>query len=153
MFWGTRVLILDAITMLVIDATIDMSEITRAGVCGMITHMFFVPNFWDIARIDNQRIALNQLHGIYFITPSNENIDLIIADFVHGDEYKYKRIHIYFTSSMAKHCCLLTFLDPSKEQLKKLSMSQACARIETCKVAHLSYLGIKSLIWSFSWFK
>lgn len=47
-----------------------------------------------------QRLPLPSLEAIYFISATPENVDRLILDFDDIQSYPYKRVHIYFTTSM-----------------------------------------------------
>eukprot|EP01126_Amoeba_proteus_P012105 TRINITY_DN14971_c0_g1_i1.p1 TRINITY_DN14971_c0_g1~~TRINITY_DN14971_c0_g1_i1.p1 ORF type:complete len:141 (-),score=19.38 TRINITY_DN14971_c0_g1_i1:152-574(-) len=85
--WGLVVLVLDARTTLILDSALEMCKVTRHGIA-------------DIGRIDKKRMRLPKLDAVYFVTPTRTNVDLMIGDFVNGDTFMYKRIHVYWTSSL-----------------------------------------------------
>jgi len=113
--WGKKILIVDEVTMLVIDSAIEMNEITLAGIA-------------DVVNIDTPRMALPALEAIYFVSATNENVNRIIDDFADLEAHPYKRVHIYFTAM------------PTQDMLKRLGQSKVAGRISTCKVADINFL-------------
>lgn len=113
--WGKKVLIVDTVTMLVIDSAIEMNEITMAGVA-------------DVCNIMTQRLPLPSLEAIYFISATQENVDRLIDDFDDIQAYPYKRIHLYFTTT------------PSNDMLRKIGAGKVAGRIASCKVADINFL-------------
>lgn len=113
--WGKKVLIVDDLTMLIIDSAIEMNEITLAGVA-------------DVVKISTQRMPLPSLEAIYFLSATDENVQSIKADFDDLEAHSYKRVHIYFTGT------------PTQDMLRVLAQSKLAGRILTCKVADINFL-------------
>jgi len=49
--------------------------------------------------IANERLPLPKLDGIYFLSPTDENVQRIMADFDNPDEPMYRAAHLFFTAS------------------------------------------------------
>eukprot|EP01125_Pyxidicula_operculata_P021399 TRINITY_DN8225_c0_g1_i1.p1 TRINITY_DN8225_c0_g1~~TRINITY_DN8225_c0_g1_i1.p1 ORF type:complete len:621 (+),score=154.98 TRINITY_DN8225_c0_g1_i1:222-1865(+) len=92
-----------------------MNHITNAGVS-------------DVCFIDNDRLHLPKLDGIYFLSPSEENIKSIIEDFDDADNPRYRRVHFFFTSRL------------SDKLMKALSQARVMPRVKTFKEANFEYL-------------
>jgi len=120
--WGFKVLILDNSSMRMIDTAVEMKDITKAGVS-------------DVCLIDNNRLRLSKLDGIYFLSPTQGNVEKIISDF--EDEPKYKRVHLFFTSRLPD------------QLLRGLAQTAVMARIKTLKEVNLQYLVYDSHIFHF----
>uniref|UniRef100_A0A6B2L018 Uncharacterized protein n=1 Tax=Arcella intermedia TaxID=1963864 RepID=A0A6B2L018_9EUKA len=122
--WGFKVLILDTNSCRFVDSAIEMKEITKAGVS-------------DVCIIDKPRMRLPKLDAIYFVAPTAENIEAIINDFDDGDEPQYRRVHLFFTSSIPM------------DGIKALSQGRVMARIKTLKEVNLQYLVYDSILFHF----
>lgn len=53
----------------------------------------------DVSMITADRLQLPKLDGIYFVSPTDENIRQIAKDFEFADDPMYNHIHLFFTSS------------------------------------------------------
>jgi hypothetical protein len=52
-----------------------------------------------VEKIDIQREPVPSMDAIYFITPTQTSMDLLLKDFEDADEPQYGHAHLFFTSS------------------------------------------------------
>lgn len=71
-----------------------------------------------VERLEKVRKTLDH-HAIYFITPSQQSIDFMLADFNHKHELRYRKAHVLFSSALDRS--LMKKISNNQYFLKKLA--------------------------------
>lgn len=112
---SSKILTLDEFTLKIINSCMDQYEHVEFGILNM-------------HKITENRNPITICPAIYFISPTKENIDIIINDFQSNKE-KYKFAHIFFTTNTSTQ--LIKKLINIKTKIKTLIDLQICDFIPT----------------------
>lgn len=92
-------------------------------------------NVTAIETLSAKRAAASDLIGVFFCSPSENNVETIQRDF--SPSPKYKSGHIFFLS------------EPPSEILSQLSSSPSSKYIDKPKVLHINYFPFESRVFTF----
>lgn len=109
-----KVLVLDELSTRIISACCKMHEIMAEGVT-------------LVENLSRTREPL-PMEAIYLITPTEESMDLMLADFGEPSRRVYKAAHVYFTEACPD------------ELFNKLTKHPAAKVIKTCKEINVAFL-------------
>lgn len=112
------VAVVDHVALRVLSAALKVYDLTEAGVA-------------LVEDLNKKRKPLPTMTAIYFISPSAESIDCLLAD-MSGPKPQYKDAHVFFTSNC------------EQELLMKIGQSNVVDRLKTMKVANLDFLAVES---------
>ncbi|KAL7595463.1 hypothetical protein Lser_V15G27747 [Lactuca serriola] len=114
-----KVLIMDRITVKIMSCSCKMADITDEGVS-------------LVEQIHKRRQPLPSMDAVYYIQPTKENVDFLLADMA-GKAPLYKEAYVFFSSSVSKELVA----DIKKEPTIK-------SRLRGMKEMNLEYFAIDS---------
>eukprot|EP01052_Picozoa_sp_SAG31_P009098 SAG31_NODE_471_length_15238_cov_14.684554_6_plen_628_part_00 len=118
-----KVLILDTFSTKVLSACLKMSDLTEHGVS-------------LVEKLEIAREPLPHMEAIYFVAPTEESIQRIIADFRKGGQ-KYAKAHLVFTGQL------------SKDLLVRVSQAKGLAQnIATLKDLNMEFIAKEDHVFS-----
>lgn len=105
----------------------DATTHILSRICGISDVLDYGVSLVDDVR--KRREPLAQLHGIYFITPSDESVQALIRDFSLAAMPQYKSAFVFFSSP------------PSPQQLQAIKSSpHLMSRIKTLQEVNVEYI-------------
>jgi hypothetical protein len=91
-----------------------------------------------VEKLELPRKAFPDLDAVYFVTPKEENVDKIIADFAPGKpKVQYGNVHLFFTSRLADNL------------LQRLGSSGVGPRIRSLREVNLEFLAPEPQLFHF----
>ncbi|EDV28165.1 uncharacterized protein TRIADDRAFT_20443 [Trichoplax adhaerens] len=118
-----KVLIVDHLGTRILSACCKMHELVNEGIT-------------VVENLSRVRQPLSKMESIYLITPTEESIDKIIADFSESSKPHYKCAHVFYTEACPD------------ELFQKFSKSPAAKYVKTLKEINISFLPIESQVFS-----
>lgn len=116
-----RVLVVDKFSIKILNSTIKMHQLSAEGIT-------------LVESLDKRRQPMPNYEAIYFLTPSEESVDLLIDDFKKGS--LYKGAHVYFTEAMPENV------------FKLLSKSEAAKKLKSLVEVNISFTACESKVYS-----
>lgn len=117
-----KVLILDKLSTRIISSCCKMHDVMSKGIT-------------LVEALEKPRQPLPHLEAVYFMVPSEENIQLLIGDFS-GSKNLYKTAHIYFIEKC------------SQSLFSKLGSSSVARKIATLQEANMAFLPYESKVFT-----
>ena len=101
---------MDKISLKILSSTIKMHQLSAEGITRKSTWYDILQDdatdniiFAVVETLEKKREPMPNMEAIYFITPSEESISILIDDFRTGA--LYKAIHVYTTEGSLRHIC------------------------------------------------
>jgi syntaxin-binding protein 1 len=107
-------IILDDNTSKILSSYVTMSDVLNKGI-------------FSVEKLEIGRQKFPNYQALYFISPTRASIDLVLKDFEDKANPQYKRVHLFFSS---------TLMDSN---LGLLATEKLYPRIATCKELNLSF--------------
>lgn len=108
-------MVVDANTVKIISSCLKMSDILGTGII-------------SIEKLELKRATLPNFQAIYFVSPTKESIDRIVADYSNESAPQYNKLHVFFSSFCPQ------------ELLEELVTPSILKRMITCKQFNMSYM-------------
>lgn len=105
-----KVLVMDEITVKVMSSSCKMTEITEEGIS-------------LVENIGKSRQPLPALDAVYFIQPSQNNVESLIGD-MSGKAPRYKRAFVFFSSPVPRN--LLNTIKSEASVLARVAVLREC---------------------------
>eukprot|EP00162_Nutomonas_longa_P013564 comp21617_c0_seq1/m.47672 comp21617_c0_seq1/g.47672 ORF comp21617_c0_seq1/g.47672 comp21617_c0_seq1/m.47672 type:complete len:610 (-) comp21617_c0_seq1:122-1951(-) len=120
---GWKVLIVDKVTVRIISSCARMYDIMENGVT-------------LVEGVEKARQGLPNVEAIYFLSPCNESISQLIADYKDPKKPKYGDVHLFFSTHL------------EDTLFARLKGSAVVERIRTFKELNIDYLAVESQVFS-----
>lgn len=116
-----KILVLDKLSVRILSSCCKMKDVIDEGIT-------------LVEDLSKSRQPMPTFEVIYFITPTKDSIDHVIADFVVDRKYKY--VHIYFTDSCPENL------------FKSIGQNKVTKYIKTLKEVNIAFLPYESQVFS-----
>jgi len=116
-----RVLVVDKLSVKILNSTVKMHQLSAEGITLVET-------------IEKRREPMPNMEAIYFITPTEESISILMSDFKKGS--LYKAAHVYVTEEIPAHL----FSD--------LSKSDAAKKMKSLVEVNISFTAYESKVYT-----
>merc|ERR1711913_111334 len=117
-----RVLVVDKVSIKILSTCIKMHQLNKEGITLVET-------------LEKKRGPIPTMEAIYFLTPSEESVKLLMEDFSKSVT-QYKAAHVYFTEAIPDHL------------FKTLSKSAAGKAIKSLVEVNISFTPYESKVFS-----
>jgi len=117
----------------IMSSTIKMHQLSSEGITLVET-------------LEKKREPMPNMEAIYFITPSEESIDILLSDFKSGS--LYKAAHVYFTEEIPEHLFKTISKSEAAKKMKSLVEVNISFTAYESKVFHLDVEPTSSVVYS-----